>query len=273
MHGYNTFAVGKWHLTPDEETSQAGPYERWPLGRGFDNFYGFMGRETDQYTPEIWRDNTRIDSPSKINYHLSEDLVDQSINYIRDVEAVAPNKPFFLYLAFGAGHAPHQVPKEWSDKYKGKFDGGWDKEREQILAKQKEMGIIPKDTKLPNRNPGVKAWNQLSKDEKKLYARMNEVYAGFVEHADYQIGRLVQYLEDAKLIENTIIVIAVGDNGASQEGGPTGSVNENRFFNNVAEDLATNLKNLDKLGTEYSYNHYPIGWAMVGNTGLQTKSY
>ena len=238
QHGYNTFAIGKWHLTPADQISAAGPYDRWPLGRGFERFYGFLGGDTHQYYPELVYDNHSVE-PEKTpeeGYHLTEDLVDKAISFIADSKQVAPNKPFFMYFCPGAMHAPHHVPKEWADKYKGKFDDGWDAYREKTFQRQKELGIIPQDAELSRHDPDVQDWNTLSADEKKLYARMMEVFAGFLTHTDYHYGRLFDFLKSIGEWDNTLIMF-ISDNGASSEGGPTGSVNENKFFNNVPDSL------------------------------------
>ena len=267
QHGYNTYAIGKWHLTPAEQTSAAGPYDRWPLGRGFDRFYGFLGGDTHQYYPELIYDNHSVIPPKtpEEGYTLNEDIVDKSIQFIADSKQIAPNKPFFMYFCPGAMHAPHHVPKEWADKYKGKFDDGWDVYRERTLARQKELGISPKDAELSRHDPDVKPWDQCSPEEKKVYARMMEVFAGFLEHTDYHIGRLLQFLKDIGEFENTLIMV-ISDNGASSEGGPTGSTNEMRFFNNVSESIEENLAALDKLGGPETFNHYAWGWTFAGNT-------
>jgi len=265
-NGYSTFAVGKWHLAPAAEMTPAGPFDRWPLGRGFEHFYGFLGGETDQYYPDLVEDNHYIDRNLR-GKHFTTAMNDRAMEYIRDQQAVNPDKPFFLYWASGATHAPHQVPKEWVDKYKGKFDQGWDKVREETLARQKALGIVPQTVQLPPREPGVRAWDSLSDVEKRTYARFNEVFAGFGAHTDYEIGRLVKFLEERNLIENTIIVVNVGDNGASQEGGPEGMFNDAIYFNRIAPPTAAeNMKWIDKIGSEYTSPHYPIGWAMAGNT-------
>ena len=223
----NTYAIGKWHLTPADQISAAGPYDRWPLGRGFERYYGFLGGDTHQYYPELVYDNHSVE-PEKTpaeGYHLTVDLTDQAISFIADSKQVAPNKPFFLYFCPGAGHAPHHVPKEWADKYKGKFDDGWDAYRAKTFARQKELGIIPKDAELSRHDPDVQDWNTLSADEKKLYARMMEVFAGFLTHTDYHYGRLFNFLKSIGEWDNTLIMF-ISDNGASAEGGPHGSVNE-----------------------------------------------
>lgn len=267
-NGYNTFAVGKWHNTPEEETTAAGPFDRWPLGMGFERFYGFLGGDTSQWNPDLVYDNHRIDSPRRPGYHLTEDITDRSIEFVLDQKQVAPDKPFFLWMSFGACHAPHHAPKEFIDKYKGTFDQGWDRCREGILARQKKMGIVPQNAELAPRNPDVNAWDELSDDERCLFARMQEIYAGFLDHTDYHIGRFLDALEEVDQLENTLIFI-VSDNGASREGGPNGSVNENRFFNQVRETLEGNLAMLDELGGPRTFNHYPRGWAMAGNTPLK----
>jgi arylsulfatase A-like enzyme len=266
-HGYATFCVGKWHLTPAEQVSAAGPYDRWPLGRGFDRYYGFLGGDTHQYYPDLVFDNHQVEPPKTPDegYHLSVDLADKAIEFVADLKQVAPDKPFFLYFATGANHAPHQVPKEWADKYAGQFDDGWDAYREKVFARQKEMGIIAEDAELSRHDPDVQQWAELSDDERKLYARMMEVFAGFFEYTDHQIGRVLDFLDDLGQLDNTIVMV-ISDNGASAEGGPHGSVNENKFFNNVPDDLEQNLAALDDLGGPKYFNHYPWGWTFAGNT-------
>ena len=267
QHGYNTYAIGKWHLTPGDQISAAGPYDRWPLGRGFERYYGFLGGDTHQYYPDLTYDNHRVEPPKtpEEGYHLTEDLTDKAISFIADSKQVAPDKPFFMYFATGAMHAPHHVPKEWADRYKGKFDQGWDAYREYTFARQKEMGIVPPDAELSRHDPDVKPWDQCSTDEKKLYARMMEVFAGFLSHTDYHIGRLLDFLKTIGEFENTLIMV-LSDNGASSEGGPTGSVNENLFFNFVPESLEENLAAIEELGGPKYFNHYPWGWTWAGNT-------
>ena len=267
QNGYNTYALGKWHLTPAEQNSPAGPYDRWPLGRGFERYYGFLGGDTHQYYPELVYDNHQVE-PEKTpeeGYHLTEDLVEKAKSFIADAKQIAPNKPFFLYFAPGAMHAPHHVPKEWADKYKGMFDDGWDAYREKVFANQKKLGILPKDAVLSRHDPDVQDWNKLSADERKLYARMMEVFAGFLEHTDHYYGELFQFLKDIGEWDNTLIMF-ISDNGASAEGGPTGSVNENKFFNNVPDDLQQNLAAIDDIGGPRFFNHYPWGWTHAGNT-------
>jgi arylsulfatase A-like enzyme len=265
--GYNTYAIGKWHLTPADQISAAGPYDRWPLGRGFERFYGFMGGDTHQYYPELTSDNHRVE-PEKTpeeGYHLTEDLTDKAIAFVADAKQVAPNKPFFLYFATGAQHAPHHVPKEWADRYRGVFDDGWDAYRERVFAKQKELGLIREDAELSRHDPDVQDWEGLSADERTLYARMMEVFAGFLEHTDHHIGRLLDFLREIGEFDNTLIML-ISDNGASAEGGPSGSVNENKFFNFVPDSLEQNLAAIDDIGGPKFFNHYPWGWTFAGNT-------
>ena len=267
QRGYNTYAVGKWHLTPSDQLSAAGPYDRWPLGRGFERFYGFMGGETHQYYPELVYDNHTVEAEKtpEEGYHFTEDIVDKAISFIADSKQVAPDKPFFMYFCPGAMHAPHHVPKEWADKYKGKFDAGWEALREQIFKRQKEIGIVPADAELSRHDPDVPRWDSLSAEEKKLYARMMEVFAGFLTHTDYHIGRLIEFLKKLGEFDNTLVMV-LSDNGASSEGGPQGMVNEALFFNNVQGSLEENLAAMDKLGGPELCNHYPWGWTWAGDT-------
>jgi arylsulfatase len=267
QQGYSTYVVGKWHLTPSDQSSAAGPYDRWPLGRGFERFYGFMSGESNQYYPELVYDNHTVEPPKtpEEGYHLTVDLVDKAISFIADTKQVAPNKPFFLYFATGAMHSPHHVPREWADRYKGRFDDGWDAYREKVFMRQKELGIVPADAELSRHDPDVQPWDECSPEEKRLYARMMEVFAGFLEHTDHHIGRLLDFLRSIGEFNNTLIML-LSDNGASSEGGPGGSVNLSRFFNNIPESMEENMKAMEKLGgPEYS-NHYPWGWAWAGNT-------
>lgn len=281
--GWNTYAVGKWHLTPEDEMNLASVRRQWPLGRGFERFYGFLGAETNQWYPDLIHDNHPVEQPStpEEGYHFSVDITDKALAFIRDAKAVAPEKPFFLYYCPGACHAPHHAPKEWADKYAGKFDLGYEAYRELVFARQKEMGILPEGAELSPINPyadltsasgkewpeldTVRPWEPLSDEEKRLFARMAEVYAGFLSHADDQIGRLLDYLSESGQLENTMIVL-VSDNGASGEGGPSGSVNENKLFNGLPDKIEENLASLDVLGSPLTYNHYPTGWAWAFNT-------
>ena len=266
--GYNTFATGKWHLTPTFETSPAGPFDQWPLQRGFDRFYGFLEGETNQFHPELTLDNHHIEAPDREGYHLSEDIVDTSIGFIRAQQMVTPDKPFFLYLCLGAQHAPHHAPASFVDKYVSVFEKGWDLTRSERLARQKAMGIVPADTLLPERNAGVKAWESLSSDERRLAVKLQAAFAGMLEHADLQIGRLLDDLRQAGKLDNTVIAL-ISDNGASQEGSPFGTVNALRYFNGVRDTLAENLAHIDEIGQAHLNNNYPLGWAMAGNTPLK----
>jgi len=263
-HGYNTFCVGKWHLAPASEISACGPFDRWPLGLGFQRFYGFLPGETDHWHPMLSCDNRRIPVPERPGYHLSEDLADQAISMLRDQQQVGSGKPFFMYLAFGAPHCPFHVAKPWIDKYAGQFDQGWDRVRQETFERQKAMGLIPHDAVLPPRNPGVQAWDALSADERKLFAHMMETYAGFVEHTDAQIARVLDELEHLGVADDTLVMF-LSDNGASQEGGPLGTTNTERFRNVVPMGVAEMLADYDKIGGPESDVHYPIGWGMAGN--------
>ncbi len=265
--GYNTYCVGKWHLAPEETMTAAGPYERWPLGRGFERYYGFLGGDTHQYYPELVRDNsqTEPETTPEQGYHLTPDLVEKATAMIADAKQVAPNKPFFLYFAPGAMHSPHHVPKEWVDRYKGKFDAGWDAYRTQVFDKQKKLGVVPPNAALSRHDPDVQDWNTLSDDERRLFARMMEVFAGFLEHTDHYLGELIQFLKDLGEYDNTLIML-ISDNGSSAEGGPTGSVNECRFFNNVADTVEDGLAHIDEIGGPTAFNHFPWGWTHAGNT-------
>jgi arylsulfatase A-like enzyme len=264
-HGYNTFAVGKWHLAPGSEISMAGPFDEWPLQRGFDRYYGFMEGETNQWKPELTEDNHHIEVPERPGYHLTEDLVDQSIRFITDQQSAVNGKPFLLYLAFGACHAPHHVAREFIDRYEPVFEKGWDVTREERLARQIELGLIPPGTELPERNAGVRAWADLSDDARRLAVRLQAAYAGMLEHTDREIGRLVAFLEHRGLLDDTLLMV-LADNGASQEGSPLGTVNASRYFNQVRDDLGSSLPHLDAIGEEHLNNNYPWGWAMAGNT-------
>ena len=266
-HGYNTFCSGKWHLSPAEESTPAGPFHRWPLGRGFERYYGFLGGETNQWFPDLTYDNHSVPQPKSVDegYHLDEDLADHAIQFILDAHVNAPDKPFFLYHAPGCAHAPHQVAEEWSDKYKGKFDMGWDEYREVVFARQKELGIFPADAELSPSDPDVPEWATLNDEQKRLYARFMEIYAGFLEHCDHQFGRILAALEAIGELDNTLIM-AIPDNGASSEGGVNGAFNEMSSFNYYWETLEDILPRMDELGGPRSYNHYPWGWSWAGNT-------
>jgi arylsulfatase A-like enzyme len=265
--GYSTFAVGKWHLTPMEETSAAGPFDQWPLARGFDRYYGFLQGETDQFAPELYCDNHPIDQPRTADegYHLTEDLVDQAIGMIRSQKSAVPERPFFLYLCFGATHAPHQPPKAFLDKYKGRFDEGWDATRQRWFERQKALGIIPADTELAPRNPGVDAWDSLPAEQQTLALRLQEAFAGFLDHTDSQVGRLMAFLEQIGERDNTVTML-MSDNGASQEGGAIGVIDTFKYFNGIPETLEESMARLDEIGGPKSNTNYPWGWAQVGNT-------
>jgi len=265
-HAYATFAVGKWHLAPLAEATAAGPFDDWPLGRGFDRWYGFHGALTDQWHPELFEDNHVVDAPP--GRHLSELLVDRAIAYIRDLRSAAPERPFFLYLAFGACHWPHQVPAPYVARYRGRYDVGWDAIRAERLARQLALGVVPPGTALAPRNPDVRAWADLSADERRACARLQEVYAGFLEHTDAQVGRLVGVLEAMGLLEDTLLVL-LSDNGASPEGGPLGAVNARKHLTYEPDSVDDVLRALDRLGSEHAFNHYPTGWAQVSNTPLK----
>lgn len=265
--GYATFAVGKWHLCPMEEASAAGPYQQWPCQRGFDRYYGFLEGETDQFHPELVHDNHHVDPPATAaeGYHLSEDLVDRAIGMIHDSVSVRPDRPYFLYLAFGATHAPHQAPPEYLEKYRGRFDEGWDVARERWFARQVERGLVPPGTELAPRNPGVEAWDEMPEVHRRLAARMQEAFAAFLDHTDAQLGRLLDDLERLGRIENTLIVF-LSDNGASQEGGPFGVMHEMKFFNFLLETPEEAIDRVDDIGGPHSHTNYPWGWAQAGNT-------
>ena len=269
-HGYSTYMVGKWHATPLTETGPSGPFDGWPLGRGFDRFYGFMDAETDQFAPELVRDNTPIEQPASYaeGYHLTADLVDQSIRFIADHEADAPDKPWLLWLAPGACHAPHQAPQHIIRQYDPVFEHGWDVEREQRLARQKAMGIVPADTVMPERNDGIRPWDECLPDDKRVFTRLQSAYAGMLDHADRHLARLIAFLEDAGIKDDTLIVV-MSDNGASQEGGPLGMVNAMGPYNLKFEPMAEKLARLDDIGGPDSHSNFPQGWAMASNTPLR----
>ncbi len=284
-HGYNTYCVGKWHLTPGEECNLAAYKGRWPLGRGFERFYGWLGGETNSFYPDLVHDNHPIEPPTtpEEGYHLADDMSAKAVEFIQDAKTIDPGKPFFMYLAPQAGHAPHLVPLEWADRYKGVFDEGYEAIREGILERQIELGLLPEGTQLSPINPHgepertgpdgqpwplldtVRPWDTLNDDEKRLFVRMAEVFAGYISYYDHQLGRVLDYLEEAGELDNTIIVV-VSDNGASGEGGPNGSFNEWRFFNGVADTAEGTLAHIDELGTPASNNHYNTGWAWALDT-------
>ncbi len=265
--GYATFCVGKWHLAPMEQCSAAGPFDQWPLARGFDRFYGFLEGETDQFHPELTCDNHPIEPPAKPEdgYHLSEDLVDQLLKMVSDSKGVRPDRPFFAYLPFGATHAPHQAPAGYLEKYRGKYDDGWDVVRERWYRRQLELGVIPEGTQLAPRNPGVDAWDSLPENQKRLACRLQEAFAAFLDHTDDQIGRLIDGLRAMGQFDNTVFVL-LADNGASQEGGPFGVMHEMKFFNGILETPDEAIGKIDQIGGPHSHTNYPWGWAQCGNS-------
>jgi arylsulfatase len=268
-NGYNTFAVGKYGVTPDEDATDAGPFDRWPTGKGFDHFFGFLGSQTDQYKPDLVEDQAHVRPDGR---HFSDQITDKAIGYVDRQKKAAPNKPFFLYYAPAATHAPHQVDKYWSDQYKGKFDMGWDAYREEVFERQKKLGVIPADAKLPDRNPNIKAWDRLSEDEKKLYARFMEIYAGYLTYTDFEVGRLINHLKETNQLDNTLVFIMIGDNGASKEGTLNGDID--RSLANLVgktltekENIAYNLNKIGEIGTSAATEgNYPLGWAQAANT-------
>lgn len=268
--GYATYAVGKWHLTPRDQRSPAGPFENWPLGKGFERYYGFLGGDANHWAPELVRDNSYVDPPRTPDegYHLSEDLAEEAITRVRELRRNQPTRPFLLWLALGATHAPHHVTPEWVEPYRGQFDAGWDAWRHATLDRQIRSGIVPTGTELPSPSPYVPEWDGLGAAERRLYARMMEVYAGFLSHADAQIGRVLAALDELGERDDTVVVL-VSDNGASGEAGPHGSVSEFRFAQGRDEDLSLNLRLADELGGRRTYNHYPWGWAEAGNTPVR----
>jgi arylsulfatase A-like enzyme len=268
--GYATFAVGKWHLTPRDQRSPSGPFDNWPLAKGFEHYYGFLGGDANHWAPELVRGNTYVDPPRTPDegYHLSEDLADETIACVRELRRNQPTRPFLAWLALGATHAPHHVAPEWSELYRGRFDDGWDAWRRDVLERQIDLGVVEAGTELPSPSEHVPDWDGLDADHQRLFARMMEVYAGFLTHADAQIGRVLTALDELDQRENTIVVV-VSDNGASGEAGPHGSVSEFRFAQGRDEDIELNLRLIDELGGPLTYNHYPWGWAEAGNTPVR----
>ena len=269
-HGYNNYMVGKWHVTPVTETGPGGPYDGWPLRRGFDRFYGFLDAETDQFSPELVQDNTLIQAPGSFEsgYHLTEDLVDQAVRMLADHEADRPTQPWFTLLSLAACHAPHQAPADLIRSYDAQFEPGWDVERERRLARQIALGIVPAGTQLPPRNPGVKAWADATPDERRLFVRLQSAYAAMLDHADQHLARLMAFLDNAGLRDDTLVLV-LSDNGASQEGGPLGMVNAMGPFNLLAESLATKIARIDDIGGPDTHTNFPHGWAMAANTPLR----
>jgi arylsulfatase A-like enzyme len=265
LNGYSTGAFGKWHETAVWETSVSGPYDRWPTHQGFDKFYGFIGGETNQWAPFLFDGVTQVELPDDPNYHFMNDMTNQAIAWMKHQHAMTPDRPFFNYFAPGATHAPHHVPAEWISKWKGKFDQGWDKLREETLARQIKLGIVPEGTKLAAKPEAIKDWDKLSDDEKRLFAHQAEVYAAFLDYTDHEIGRMIQAIDDMGELDNTLIFYIAGDNGASAEGGPNGMFNEYTYFNGVAEQVPDMLKLMDKWGGPETYPHKAAGWAVAFN--------
>jgi len=269
LNGYSTAAFGKYHETAPWEVNVSGPFDRWPTRSGFDKFYGFIGGEANQWTPVIHDGTTHVEPPDDPNYHFTTDMANQAIAWMKFQQSLAPDKPFFIYFATGATHAPHHVPKEWIAKYKGQFDDGWDEYRKKTLARQKELGIVPPNTKLASKPADIKDWDTLSADEKKLYARQMEVFAAFAEHTDHEVGRLVNAIEEVGEMDNTLIMYIFGDNGASAEGGLTGTFNETVVLNALPDSVEDQLKRMDEMGGPTSYGHFHAGWAHACNTPFQ----
>ena len=264
--GYSTFAVGKWHLTPRNDRTASGPFDTWPLGQGFERYYGFLHGDANHWAPTLVADNHYVEAPRRPEegYHLTEDLVDTSLRFVVDQQHATPGKPFFLYLAPGVAHAPHHVEASWADRHRGRFDDGWEEARARAFDRQLDLGVVPEGTELAPRPPWIQPWQELGQAERRLYARFQEVFAGFLSHFDDQLGRLVGGLEQLGVLDDTIFVV-LSDNGASAEGGRVGSINEHRFGFGYADDLAENLAGMADLGGPRSYNHYPWGWAWAGN--------
>ncbi len=266
LNGYSTGAFGKWHETAAWETSVSGPFDRWPTKQGFDKFYGFIGGETDQWNPLIYDGVIKVEPPKMKDYHFSVDMTNQAVNWVQAQQSLTPDKPFFIYYATGAVHAPHHVPKAWADKYKGQFDKGWDQIRNETLERQKKLGVIPADTKLGDRPKDIVAWDTLPEAHRRLFARQAEVFAGFLEHTDDQIGRLKKAIEDIGEMDNTLFIYIAGDNGTSAEGGPVGMFNEMTYFNGVAEKVEDLIPLIDKWGSPETFPHMAAGWAVAFDT-------
>ncbi|WP_100229285.1 arylsulfatase [Pseudoalteromonas ruthenica] len=270
-HGYSTAAFGKWHNTPDWETSPMGPFDRWPTGLGFEYWYGFQGGETSQWEPQLFRNTTPVEPDKKPEdgYNLNVDLVDDAISWVERQQAISPDKPFFLYFAPGAVHAPLHVNKEWIDKFSGKFDQGWDAVRAETIARQKAQGLIPENTELTSRPSEIEAWDKLSTQQKELYARHQEVFAGFLAQTDYEVGRLIDAVNSTKEADNTLIIFIAGDNGPSAEGSLTGTTNNIMTQNGIPDTVESQLEEIDEIGGPLHENHYPVGWAWAGSSPFQ----
>jgi arylsulfatase A-like enzyme len=268
-NGYNTAAFGKWHNTVPWESGPTGPFDRWPTHRGFEYFYGFLGGDTNQWSPSLVENTKRIEPPREPGYHFMADMTNHAIDWIRTQQSTDPTMPFFVYFAPGATHAPHHAPKDWIDRFEGQFDQGWDAVREETLARQKKLGVVPADTKLTRRPDAIPAWDSLSAKDKRLYARMQEVFAGYLAYTDHEIGRMIDAIDQLGQLDNTIVIYIVGDNGASPEGGLTGTDNEAKRFNGIIDSAEASRKLIDQLGGPLAYNNYPVGWAHAGNTPFQ----
>ena len=266
LNGYSTGAFGKWHETAAWETSVSGPFDRWPTHQGFDKFYGFIGGETDQWYPLIYDGQIKVEPPKMQNYHFTVDMTNQAINWVKAQKSMTPDKPFFVYYATGAVHAPHHVPKEWADKYKGQFDKGWDQVRAETLEREKKLGVVPAATKLAPRPKDIKAWDELPADQRRLFARQAEVFSGFLEQTDSEIGRFEKALEDIGVMDNTIFIYIAGDNGTSAEGGFVGMYNEMTYFNGVTEKVEDLIPLIDKWGGPETFPHMSAGWAVAFDT-------
>jgi arylsulfatase len=269
QYGYTTAWIGKNHNTPAWETSAAGPFDRWANGLGFDYFYGFNAGDINQWDPVLFENRNLVPRSTKPDYHLTEDLADKAIAWTRQVTSIAPDKPFFLYVAPGANHSPHHAPRDWIERFRGKFDAGWDAYREATFQRQKQLGIVPANAKLSARSEGLPAWDSLNPGQKQIYARMMEVFAGFAAHVDHHMGRIVDAVKQLPNADNTIFLYIVGDNGASAEGGLEGSINENLFFNGFPEKWEENLEHIDEIGGPKWFNHFPSAWAHAMNTPFQ----
>ena len=269
QNGYMTAWIGKNHNTPTWETSAAGPFDRWANGLGFDYFYGFNAGDMNHWNPILYENRNLVPASTDPNYHLTTDIADKAIAWVRQAKAIAPEKPYFLYVATGATHAPHHTPREWIDKFKGKFDAGWDKYREEAFTRQKKLGVIPQETELTVRSRGLPAWESLNADQKRLYARMMEVFAGYAAQCDYELGRVIEACKQLPDADNTLIIYIAGDNGASAEGGLEGSLCENMFFNGFSEKWQDNIKAIEELGGPKHFNHFPSAWAHAMNTPFQ----
>jgi arylsulfatase A-like enzyme len=265
LNGYSTAAFGKWHETAAWEASVAGPFDRWPTRQGFDKFYGFLGGETNQWAPFLYNGTAVVELPDDPNYHFMTDMTDQAVAWIKYQKALTPQKPAFIYFAPGATHAPHHVPKEWIARWKGRFDQGWDKLREETLARQIELGVVPPGTKLAPKPAAIKDWDALSADEKRLFTRQAEVYAAFAEYTDHEIGRMLEAFEAVGEADNTLVFYIAGDNGTSGEGGQNGLFNEYTYFNGVPETVADMLKKIDQWGGPETYPHMAAGWSVALN--------